>query len=67
MLWLYAGTALAFGGIVVLGALGIRVYAAAERLARQVGEGSRRIASAGEECRRSAEPLAARAGEMARR
>jgi hypothetical protein len=67
MLWLYLCTALAFCGIAVLGVLGIRVYVAAERLARQVGDGSRRIASAAEECQRSAEPLATRAGEIARR
>jgi hypothetical protein len=67
MLWLYLCTALTLCGIAVLGVLGIRVYVAAEHLARQVGDSSRRIASAAEECRRSAEPLGTRAGEIARR
>ncbi|MCQ4082664.1 hypothetical protein NGB36_19145 [Streptomyces sp. RB6PN25] len=66
MLWLYVCTALAFCGIAVLGVLGIRVYVEAERLARQVGDSSRRIASAADEFQRSAEPLAARAGEITR-
>ena len=67
MLWVFVCTALAFCGIAVLGALALRVHAETVRLARQVGESSRRLAAAAEEFRQAAEPVATRAGEIIRR
>jgi hypothetical protein len=67
MLWVFVCTALAFCGIAVLGVLGIRVYVEAGRLARQIGDSSAALESAAERFQRTAEPLASRAGEMARR
>ncbi|MCQ4043442.1 hypothetical protein ACFOSC_05950 [Streptantibioticus rubrisoli] len=64
--WILLTTALAFCGIAVLGVLGIRVYVEVRRLARQVGDSSQALASAAEQFQRSAEPLAARAGDMVR-
>ncbi len=66
MLWVFACIALAFCGIAVLGVLAIRVFLEVQRLARQVGDSSRRLAGAAEEFQRQAEPLAARAGQATR-
>lgn len=67
MVWILIGTAVAFCGIAVLGVLGVRVYLEVGRLARQIGDSSHALESAAERFQRTAEPLAARAGEMARR
>jgi len=67
MLWLFVCTALAFCGIAVLGVLGVRVHLEAGRLAREIGDSSRRLGTAAERFQRTAEPLAVRAGEIARR
>ncbi len=67
MLWLFLCTALAFCGIAVLGVLGIRVYLETARLARQIDASSQALGSAAERFQRTAEPLAVRAGELARR
>ncbi len=66
MLWIFVSTALAFCGIAVLGVLGIRVYVEAGRLVRQIGDSSEALGDAAERFQRTAEPLAARAGQIAR-
>ncbi|MBY8884405.1 MULTISPECIES: hypothetical protein [Streptomycetaceae] len=67
MLWLFVWTGLAFCGIAVLGVLAIRVHLEVRRLSASIAAGSRAIAGAAEEFQRTAEPLAVRAGEIARR
>lgn len=67
MLWLFLYTALAFCGIAVLGLLGIRVHRETGALAREIAASSERIAGAADRFQRTAEPLAARAGELSRR
>lgn len=67
MLWIFVCTALAFCGIAVLGVLGVRVYLEAGRLARQIGESSQALGTAAERFQRTAEPLAARTGDLTRR
>jgi hypothetical protein len=67
MVWIFAFTGLAFCGIAVLGVLGVRVYLATARLARQIDDSSRAFAGAADRFQAAAEPLAARAGEVTRR
>lgn len=67
MLWIFACTALAFGGIALLGVLGVRVWVEAGRLARRIDESSRELGAAAERFQHTAEPLAARMGDLARR
>ncbi|MDI5966966.1 hypothetical protein POF50_033510 [Streptomyces sp. SL13] len=67
MLWLMLCTALAFCGIAVLGVLGVRVYLETGRLARQIAASSQALGTAADRFQRTAEPLAARAGDLARR
>ncbi|MDX3229660.1 hypothetical protein PV419_29375 [Streptomyces sp. ME19-01-6] len=57
MLWPMLALALAFTGIVVLAVLAVRVFVEVRRLARQVGESSRRITRAAEDLERATAPL----------
>lgn len=66
MLWVFVCVALAFGGIAVLGISAVRVFVEVQRLARQVGDSSQRLAAAAEDLQRLAEPLAAQAGQVVR-
>ncbi|MFD3452188.1 hypothetical protein ACFWVC_08395 [Streptomyces sp. NPDC058691] len=66
MWWLYLYVGLATAGILVLGVLGIRVYAEVLGLARQVGRSSADLTRAAEELQRAADPLAREAGEFSR-
>lgn len=62
-----AAVALATAGMLVLGWLGVRVYRDVLRLSREIDVGARRVAGAAADLERVAEPLARRAGELARR
>ncbi|AEW97546.1 MULTISPECIES: hypothetical protein [Streptomycetaceae] len=66
MLWVFVCIGVAFCGVAVLGVLAVRVFVEVQRLARRIGESSRRLTEAAEEFQRHTEPLAARAGEVAR-
>lgn len=67
-MWLiYLFVGLTTAGVLVLGVLGIRVFAEVRNLARQVGRSSEQLTRAADSLRRSAEPLAARAGDLSRR
>jgi hypothetical protein len=57
MLWPMLALALAFTGIAVLAVLAVRVFIEVRRLARQVGESSRRITRAAEDLERATAPL----------
>lgn len=57
MLWPMLALALAFTGIAVLAVLAVRVFVEVRRLARQVGESSRRITRAAEDLERATAPL----------
>ena len=67
MWWLYLCVGLATAGLLVLGVLAVRVFAAVQDLARQVGASADALAVAGERLRRAARPVAERAGEISRR
>lgn len=66
MWWLYLYVGLATAGILVLGVLGIRVYAEVLGLARQVGRGGAELTRAADELQRAAAPLAREAGDLSR-
>lgn len=66
MLWVFVCVAVAFCGLAVLAVFAVRVFVEVHRLARQVGESSRRLAEAAERFQRHAEPLAVRSGEALR-
>jgi hypothetical protein len=66
MWWLYLYVGLATAGVLVLGVLGIRVFAEVQDLARQVGRSTGDLTRAAENLRRAAEPLAAQAGKAGR-
>lgn len=67
-MWLiYLFVGLTTAGVLVLGVLGIRVFAEVRNLARQVGRSSDQLTRAADNLRVSAEPLAARAGDLSRR
>ncbi|ADI11610.1 small membrane protein [Streptomyces bingchenggensis BCW-1] len=57
MLWPMLALALAFTGIAVLAVPAVRVFVEVRRLARQVGESSRRITRAAEDLERATAPL----------
>ncbi|MEU0687283.1 hypothetical protein [Streptomyces uncialis] len=61
MFWAMLAIAVGFLGLLVLGVLAVRVFVAADRLGRQVGEAARRVNSAAEDLERAAEG-ASRAG-----
>jgi hypothetical protein len=65
LLYLYVG--LATAGILVLGVLGIRVFAEVQALARQLGRSTDEISRSSDDLRRAAEPLARRTGDSVRR
>lgn len=67
MWWLYLYVGLATAGILVLGVLGIRVFAEVRNLAGQLGRSTEELARVSQDLRRAAEPLVRRAGETARR
>ncbi|MET9296289.1 hypothetical protein [Streptomyces sp. NPDC003077] len=60
MLWPMIAVTLGFLGVAVLAILAVRVFVEVRRLARQVGETSRRIQRAAADLERAATPLAAR-------
>lgn len=66
MWWLYLYVGLATAGIILLGVLGLRVYAEVLRLSRQVGRSTDDLARACDGLRRAAEPLAGRARNTSR-
>jgi small-conductance mechanosensitive channel len=66
MWWLFAYVGLASAGLLVLGALAVRVFLAVQDLARQVAKSTQELAAAGERLQRAARPLAGRAGEIPR-
>lgn len=66
MWWLYLYVGLATAGLLLLGVLGVRVYGEVLRLARQVDRSAEILGRASEELRRTAAPLAERAGELSR-
>lgn len=57
MLWPMLALALAVTGIAVLAVPAVRVFVEVRRLARQVGESSRRITRAAEDLERATAPL----------
>jgi hypothetical protein len=61
-----AQLALAFCGVAVLGVLAVRVAVEVRRFSRAVGDSAERISRAVAELERSAEPLAARGGQVGR-
>ena len=67
MWWLFVYVALSAAGLLVLGALAIRVFLAVQALARQVEAGTAALTAAGERLRRAAGPVAERGGEISRR
>jgi hypothetical protein len=67
MWWLYLMVGLATAGILLLGALGLRVYAEVSALARQVGKSADDLGVAAERLRRGAETLARQSGGTSRR
>ncbi|MES4905049.1 MULTISPECIES: hypothetical protein [unclassified Streptomyces] len=64
MLWPMLALALAFTGIAVLAVLAARVFVEVRRLARQVGESSRRITRAAEDLERATAPLGGHMGAL---
>ncbi|WP_329320078.1 hypothetical protein [Streptomyces sp. NBC_01262] len=66
MWWLYLYVGLATAGILLLGVLGIRVFAAVQDLARQVGRSTDELSRASQDLSRVTEPLIRRAGDTAR-
>lgn len=67
MWWLFACVGLSTAGLLVLGVLALRVWAAVEELARQVARSTAVLAEAGERLARTARPAAGRTGEISRR
>jgi UPF0716 family protein affecting phage T7 exclusion len=66
MWWLYLYVGLATAGILLLGVLGIRVFAAVQELARQLGRSTDELSRVSQDLIRSTEPLVRRAGETTR-
>lgn len=66
MWWLYLCVGLATAGLLVLGALAVRVFLAVEELARQVAASTDAFAAAGERLQQAARPVAERAGQISR-
>jgi len=66
MWWLYLYVGLATAGILLLGVLGIRVFAAVQDLARQLGRSTDELSRASHDLSRATEPLIRRAGDTAR-
>jgi hypothetical protein len=64
MWWLILYVGLAAAGIILLGVLGIRVYAELMRLSRQLAQSTDDLTRAFDELRRAGEPLADRAGNL---
>jgi hypothetical protein len=67
MWWLFLSVALAAAGLAVLALCAVRVFTAVRRLALQVASSAAALEAASDRLRRAAEPLAGRAGEIARR
>ena len=67
MWWLYLYVGLSTAGLLVLGVLAVRVFAAVRQLARQVGASTDALTAAGERLQRAAHPVAERAGQISRR
>jgi hypothetical protein len=67
MWWLCFYVGLAAAGILLLGVLGIRVFAAVHDLARQLGRSTDELSRASQDLSRASEPLIRRAGHTARR
>ncbi|MEU6851250.1 hypothetical protein ABZ901_15135 [Actinacidiphila alni] len=66
MWWLYLYVGLSTAGLLVLGVLAIRVFAAVRELARQVAASTAALAAASDRMQRAARPLAERAGQISR-
>lgn len=66
MFWPMLHLVLAFCGVAVLGVLAVRVGVEVRRFSHAVADGAERISRAAEDLERSAAPLAARGGEVAR-
>lgn len=66
MWWLFLYVGVATGGLLVLGVLAVRVFAAVGELGRQVAASADALAVAGERLQRAARPVAERAGEISR-
>jgi hypothetical protein len=67
MWWLFLYVGLSMAGLLVLGALAVRVFAAVQALAHQVTASTEALTAASERLRRAAVPLAERTGEISRR
>lgn len=67
MWWLYFYVGLATAGMLVLGVLGIRVFAAVQDLSRQLGRSTDELSRASQDLIRVTEPLVTRTGDTARR
>lgn len=67
MWWLYFYVGLSTAGLLVLGVLAVRVFAAVQGLAREVARSTEALAAATDRLQRAARPVAERAGEISRR
>jgi hypothetical protein len=67
MWWLLGYVGVATAGLLVLGVLAVRVWAAAAELGRQVAAGAEALALASERLQRAARPVAERTGDISRR
>jgi hypothetical protein len=66
MWWLFLYVGLSTAGLLVLGVLAVRVFAAVQELARQVAASADALAAASDRLQRAARPLAERAGQISR-
>ncbi|SEG54592.1 hypothetical protein SAMN05216223_106133 [Actinacidiphila yanglinensis] len=66
MWWLFLYVGLSTAGLLVLGALAVRVFAAVQALARQVAASTEALTAASDRLQRAARPLAERAGDISR-
>lgn len=66
MWWLFLCVGLATAGLLVLGVLAVRVFAAVQELARQVARSTDALAAASDRLQRAARPVAERAGQIHR-
>ncbi|BBA96153.1 hypothetical protein RVR_1324 [Actinacidiphila reveromycinica] len=67
MWWLFLYVGLSTAGLLVLGVLAVRVFAAVQALTHQVAASTDALTAASERLRRAAGPLAERTGEISRR
>jgi hypothetical protein len=67
MWWLFLYVGLSTAGLLVLGVLAVRVFAAVQALGRQVAASTEALTAAADRLQRAAAPLAERAGEISRR